>query len=93
MGQVVPIGDDYSTPCGVTPKTFIEMLSRCMVVYGDHVYINVIGATGWCDTLTSFWTCDNNGTEPERALVENSFALDECDNLALKMFLNAGSGV
>jgi hypothetical protein len=29
----------------------------------------------------------------ERAIVENAFALDECGNLGLKIFINYGSGI
>ena len=51
---------------------------------------------GYCDNITSYWTCANNGDMndeiAERALVEHAFALDECGNLGLKVFVNYGSG-
>jgi hypothetical protein len=79
------------------PMTFIQMLANCLVLYScdeshpDQVRLNLIPAWGYCDNVTSFWTCDNNGIDPERALVENAFALDECGNLGLKVFVSYGA--
>ncbi len=56
----------------------------------DQVRINLIPQFGYCESITSFWTCDNGHIEPERALVENAFALDECGNLGLKVYVNYG---
>ena len=81
---------DYSTECGQLPLSFYQMLAACIREYGGHTYINTVYVQAACDTLTSFWDCDNNAMDPERALVENCFAIDECGNLALKVFLNTG---
>lgn len=81
---------DFSTPCTSNPETFMELLARCIVLYDGHYYLNVAYVTNVCDSLTAFWDCDNNHTPPERALVENVFATDECGNLALKVYYNTG---
>lgn len=96
MGQVVPPFTDYSTPCGLEPQSFLQMLVNSMVSATDeqghtHCYLNVIYSAGYCDDNTACLTCDNNGVEPERFLVENLFALDECGRLGIKMLLNYGS--
>ena len=82
---------DYSTPCGDMPQSLIKMLANCIYEYDGHYFLNMVGCADECDDLESFWTCDNNGIEPERALVENIFALDECGNMAVKIFFNMGS--
>lgn len=82
---------DYATPCATTPETFLEMLARCIVLYDGHYYLNLVYVNNNCDDLTAFWNCNNNHIEPERALVENVFALDDCGNLALKVFYNTGA--
>lgn len=82
---------DYATECAATPETFIELLARCIVLYDGHYYLNVVYYNNNCDDLTAFWTCNNGHIEPERALAENVFALDECGNLALKVFYNSGA--
>ena len=81
---------DYNTACEAMPQTFYQMLARCIVLYDGHYYINLASASGYCDDLHAFWTCANNHIDPERALVENVFATDECDILALKIFNNQG---
>lgn len=92
-------GTDYSTACGAAPMSFIQMLAATLVKYTcdantDQVRLNMIPVSGYCDTLTSYWDCDNNGDVSEegseRALVENAFALDACGNLGLKIFYNVG---
>lgn len=89
-------GTDYSTECGAMPMSFMQMLAACIVGYtcDEEVQyrLNMIPQFGYCDDLTAFWTCDNNGLDPERALVENIFALDECGNLGLKVYVNYGAG-
>ena len=53
--------------------------------------VNVIPTFGYCDTLTSYWDCNNNGDvsdEGGKAVVENAFALDECGNLDRKSSFN-----
>jgi len=92
MGALNPTFTDYSTSCGELPQSFIQMLANCIVGYNGHYHLNLIGTTDDCDDLTDFWTCANNGIEPERALVENLFALDECGRLGLKVFVNQGEG-
>ncbi len=81
---------DYNTQCTEAPESFYELLARCIVLYNGHYYINVASVTGYCDDLHAFWTCANNHIDPERALVENVFATDDCGNLALKIFNNDG---
>jgi hypothetical protein len=81
---------DYNTQCTEAPETFYELLARCIVLYNGHYYINTATVTGNCDDLHAFWTCANNHIDPERALVENVFATDDCGNLALKIFNNQG---
>lgn len=81
---------DYNTQCTESPESFYELLARCIVLYDNHYYLNVALVSGYCDSLLDFWTCSNNHIEPERALVENVFATDECGNLALKLFSNQG---
>jgi len=89
-------GTDYSTECGAVPLSFFQMLANTLVratcdQREDQVRINVIPQFGYCDDLTSFWDCDIQNLDPERALVENAFALDECGNLGLKIYLNYGA--
>jgi hypothetical protein len=93
-------GTDYSVPCGSVAPSFIQMLASCLIRYTcsantDQVRLNLIPQWGYCDNITSYWTCTNNGdvgdTGAERALVENAFALDECGNLGLKVFVNYGT--
>lgn len=81
---------DYTTGCVEEPQTFYQLLARCIVLYDGHYYINVASVNGYCDDLHDFWTCANNHIDPERALVENVFAVDDCGNLALKIFNNQG---
>ena len=91
-------GTDYSTECGVTPLSFMQMLASCLVKIEcnqtEQTRLNLIPQWGYCDDLVSFWDCDNNGhvddAGSERALVENAFALDECGNLGLKVYVNYG---
>jgi hypothetical protein len=81
---------DYHTECTAMPESFIELLARCIVLYDGHYYLNLAYVSNSCDDLVPFWTCDNGHIEPERALVENVFATDECGNLALKVYYNTG---
>ena len=82
--------EDYHTECNDIPQTFYQLLARCLVTFEGHVYINTASVTGYCDNYHDFWTCANNHIDPERALVENVFAVDDCGNLALKIFNNEG---
>lgn len=81
---------DYHTDCAVTPQTFYQLLARCIVKYNGHYYINTASVSGFCQDLHDFWTCAISHIDPERALVENVFAIDSCGNLALKIFNNGG---
>ena len=81
---------DYHTECVDMAQSFYQMLARCIVLYDGHYYLNIASVSGYCDDLTAFWTCAISHIDPERALVENVFATDECGNLALKVFNNAG---
>ena len=45
-------------------------------------------AVNACTELDDFLTCDTSSIDPERQLVENTFALDECNLLAWKLFGN-----
>lgn len=81
---------DYNTPCAAMPESFMELLARCIVLYDGHYYLNFMYVSSNCDDLVDFWTCDNGHITPERALAENVFAVDECGNLALKVYYNGG---
>jgi hypothetical protein len=92
-------GTDYAPECGALPMTFFQMLANCLIntticnLQGDpRTFINTTFVTYYCDDITSFWDCDNNAQmlDPERALVENAFALDECGHLSIKIFANLG---
>ncbi len=83
---------DYNTECVDMPQSFVQLLARCLVLYDGHYYINVLEVTSLCANLVNFWTCSNNHIDPERALVENVFATDECGHLALKTIVNTGEG-
>ena len=93
MGQAIGgclASTDYSTLCDQLPQSFIQMLANCIFKYEGHYVLNLLTCTDYCDDLEDFWTCANNGIEPERALVENLFALDECGRLGIKIFINLG---
>ena len=67
------------------------MLANCIVEYDGHCMLNVTYCFDTCDELVSCVTCDEQGIDAERLLVEKLFALDECGNLALKLFVNTGA--
>lgn len=81
---------DYHTECNDIPLSFYQLLAMCIVLYDGHYYINCASTNAYCDDFHDFWTCDNGHLDPERALVENVFAVDDCGNLALKVFNNNG---
>ena len=92
MGIVTNCFTDYGG-CTDAPQTFLQMLANCIVIYADergveHTYLNTIVDYDYCEDAEDFWTCDNNGgkLDPERALVQNLFALDDCGRMALKLF-------
>jgi len=88
-------GTDYSTACGATPMSLMQMLAATLVTIDcnqiSQTRINLIPQFGYCDDLVSFWDCDIQNLDPERAIVENAFALDECGNLGLKVYFNYGA--
>lgn len=65
----------------------------CNIAGTPVTFLNVIAATDYCDDITSFWSCTNNDLliNYERSLVEHIFAVDDCGNLALKIFINLGA--
>jgi hypothetical protein len=84
---------DYSTACGASPLSFIQMLASCIYGYHDiagviHYRINGLVETNACTELSDFLECDTSHIDPERQLVENTFALDLCSLLAWKVFHN-----
>lgn len=96
MGAPVPTFTDYSTPCGEIPQSFFQMLVNSIVSYVDaqghtHCYLNLIYQSAYCDSMGhECIDCNNNSLDPERILVNNLFALDECGRLGLKVLLNLG---
>jgi hypothetical protein len=84
---------DYTTSCGSLPLSFIQMLASCIEGYHDiagvlHFRINGLEASVDCAGLKDFIDCDVSHLDPERQLVENTFALDNCSLLAWKVFSN-----
>jgi hypothetical protein len=84
---------DYTTECGSLPLSFIQMLASCIVGYHDiagimHYRINGLEVSDDCSELNDFLDCDVSHIDPERQLVENTFALDNCSRLAWKVFNN-----
>jgi hypothetical protein len=78
---------DYGD-CGEMPQSFIQMLARCIVEYSDAYKINAIVDSGTCEEVTQLLDCNTNQIESERLLVNNVFALDDCDRLLIKFFYN-----
>jgi hypothetical protein len=81
---------DYHTECTEPYQSFYQLLARCIVLYAGNYYINTASVSGACVDYHDFWTCSNNHIDPERALAENVFCVDDCGNLALKIFNNSG---
>lgn len=79
---------DYVRACGTLSQSFYQMLARCIVLDDDHFKLNTVIGFADCEDLHSFWTCDNNHIDPEQALIDNVFALDDCGNLAIKILFN-----
>lgn len=85
---------DYTTACDGLALSWIQMLASTIRGYQDiagvtHYRINSLVYSDACTELTDFLTCDTSHIEPERQLVENTFALDDCSLLALKIFSNS----
>lgn len=81
---------DYMTSCGALRQSLYQMLARCIVLHNGHYKLNIAGVVSDCSDLHSFWTCNGDIPDPERALVENVFATDACGNLVLKWADNSG---
>jgi hypothetical protein len=89
---------DYSTPCGMQPLSLLQMLAQCVVGTEDiagvtHYRLNLLPASAYCDDYAPYLTCDNVDIDPERILVENIFAIDECGMLGIKVLINHGTGL
>jgi hypothetical protein len=85
---------DYTTECGSLSLSFIQMLASTIFGYHDiagvmHYRINGLQASDACTELSDFLECNVSHIEPERQLVENTFALDDCSLLAWKIFSNS----
>jgi hypothetical protein len=85
---------DYTTECGSDNLSFLQMLASCIVGYHDiagvlHYRINGLQYSDNCSELSDFLECDTSHVDPERQLVENTFALDDCSRLAWKVFSNS----
>ena len=81
---------DYED-CGELPPTFLQMLARCIVLYGEHYKINAVFDGAECTEITSLLSCTTNEIESENMLVQNVFATDDCGNLLIKLFSNAST--
>ena len=84
---------DYTTACGGLALSWLQMLASTIRGYQDiagvtHYRLNSLLQTTNCTDLSVFLTCDTSHIEPERQLVENTFALDDCGLLAMKIFNN-----
>jgi hypothetical protein len=84
---------DYNTGCGGLALSFMQMLAATIRGYRSidgvtHYRLNTILSTTNCTELEDFLDCDTSHLDPERQLVENVFALDDCGLLAMKIFNN-----
>lgn len=73
--------------------SFMQMLASTIIGYHDiqgvlHYRINGLEYPDVCTELGDFLECDVSHIDPERQLVENTFALDDCSRLAWKIFHN-----
>lgn len=85
---------DYTTACDGLALSWLQMLASTIRGYQDiagvtHYRINSLVYSDSCTELEDFLTCATSHIEPERQLVENTFALDDCSLLALKIFSNS----
>lgn len=93
MGQIITT-TDYHTECGSVPLTFMQMLASTIAGYHDiagvmHYRINGASTSASCALLDDFLDCDISHIDPERQLVENTFAVDECSRLVWKSISNS----
>jgi hypothetical protein len=84
---------DYTTNCDGLALSWIQMLASTIRGYQDiagvtHYRLNSLVYTDACTELADFLTCATSHIDPERQLVENTFALDDCGLLAMKLFNN-----
>ena len=82
---------DYTTGCGDVALNFIQMIASTIRGYASidgitHYRINGLWYTDACAEVSDFLECDTSHIDPERQLVENTFALDDCGLLAWKLF-------
>jgi hypothetical protein len=77
--------------CGEIPQSFIQMLARCIVTYAGANKINAYLNTGECGDATQLLDCSVNAIESERLLVQNVFAVDPCDRLLIKFYVNSST--
>jgi hypothetical protein len=76
---------DYGV-CAEMPKSFLQMLALTIKDYNSHKYINAVIDTGVCTSVTALLDCTTNQIEAERLLVQNVFAVDDCDKTLIKFF-------
>lgn len=81
---------DYGD-CGEMPQSFLQMLARTIVLYGDSYMINAVIDGDLCTEVTALLDCTTNQIESERLLVNNVFATDDCGNLLIKFFSNSST--
>jgi len=80
---------DNMTGCGSVALSWIQMMAAS-IISNDSIYrLNLLEVSDPCASLHDLVDCNTNHIEPERLLVENTFALDDCSSLmALKVFSN-----
>jgi hypothetical protein len=83
-------GGNDTTGCGLLPATLLQLLAASLVTSSGTVYLNTIQVEGVCDGLTSAWECTDQGMDLEAFICANMFALDECGNMAVKVYKNTG---
>jgi hypothetical protein len=81
---------DYGN-CGEVPQSFSQMLARCIVTHNNVNRINSVRDEDVCTSITDLITCSLNDIESERMLVSNVFAVDDCDRLLIKLFVNTST--
>lgn len=81
---------DYGE-CVEMPQTLLQMIARSLVVYATAGKINTIQDAAACTELTQLLDCDLNNIESERLLVNNVFAVDDCDMELVKLVLNSST--
>ena len=85
---------DYTTACSDLALSWIQMLASTIRGYQDlagltHYRLNSLVYSDGCTELDDFFACATSHIEAERNLVENTFALDDCSLLAMKIFSNS----